>query len=363
MNNANIGNEVRRTNVRWAMPFVGCFVAVLLLAAACQNVGVEEQQNAQAQAEARAAEEQRIREAQLAEQEAEARAAEEQRIKEQQLAELIAEQVSAWTKCRATTPYYYSATELTDEHIHEVRLKYDSILTEHASYVLGIREGSLYSAGTGHLDQRGIVIYIPPVKDPDHASGQFGIPSCLEGVPIQVVNSPLPDTIEQTEAAPPAEWPAVARSIEPIWGDRLREAARACMAESPDFVTEEYIRRKNLELGEGRWIQTVNTSEHTEYVEDKYGDLLMKHPYAEWTNTGTLREYPYTMAIYPGRLKDVDRDEVLMPAEDGEMREVRVVEVNVRRVVDQRDLPAGQRIPSCLEGVPVQIIKGYVFTY
>ena len=74
------------------------------------------------------------------------------------------------------------------------------------------------------------------------------------------------------------------------------------------------------------------TSEHVSYVLEKYRPLL--------------RRFPHMWANGMGLLRD----------EDGERTDEVGIWVYVEEPVDQSTLPSEDRIPDCLEGVPMQIV-------
>ena len=76
-----------------------------------------------------------------------------------------------------------------------------------------------------------------------------------------------------------------------------------------------------------------NTDERIFEVRDKHRDLL--------------RRQPNYLGVGSGNLMD----------ENGEKTEVRGIILAVTKKVDQSTLPVEDRVPSCLEGVPVQIVE------
>ena len=92
----------------------------------------------------------------------------------------------------------------------------------------------------------------------------------------------------------------------------------------PDSSTEE----------ENLTIVPENTDEHILDVRTRYKDLIRRQPNHRG-NGG------------PVYLED----------ENGEDTEIRGIIVWVTKKVDQSEIPAEDRIPDCLEGVPVQIIE------
>ena len=76
------------------------------------------------------------------------------------------------------------------------------------------------------------------------------------------------------------------------------------------------------------------TREHIIEVREKYRDLIRRQP-------------NYSGSGGPALLMD----------ENGESTQVRGIIVRVTEKVDQSAIPAEDRIPDCLEGVPVQIVE------
>ncbi len=76
-----------------------------------------------------------------------------------------------------------------------------------------------------------------------------------------------------------------------------------------------------------------NTDEYIQEVRDKYSDLFRRQPNYRW-HTGPVRLWE----------------------ENGDMSETVGIVVEVdKKKVDQNTLPPEDRIPDCLEGVPIQI--------
>ena len=78
----------------------------------------------------------------------------------------------------------------------------------------------------------------------------------------------------------------------------------------------------------------ANTPEQIHEVRLKYNDLFWRQPNVHGVG------------------------EVLLQNDNGERTEALGIVVTVSKKVDQETLPAADRIPSSLEGVPVQIIQG-----
>ena len=76
------------------------------------------------------------------------------------------------------------------------------------------------------------------------------------------------------------------------------------------------------------------TREHIIEVREKYRDLIRRQP-------------NYSTHGGPALLMD----------ENGEYTQVKGIMVWVTKKVDQSAIPAEDRIPDCLEGVPVQIVE------
>lgn len=77
------------------------------------------------------------------------------------------------------------------------------------------------------------------------------------------------------------------------------------------------------------------TDERILEIHNKYEDLIQRQPNYRWAEVPTY----------------------LLADENGGYAEVRGIIVWVTRKVDQSEIPAEDRIPDCLEGVPVQIVK------
>ena len=89
----------------------------------------------------------------------------------------------------------------------------------------------------------------------------------------------------------------------------------------------------NSSAEEGNMTATPeNTDEYIQEVRDKYSDLFRRQP-------------NYRRHTGPVRLWD----------ENGEMSETAGIVVEVTKKVDQSAIPAEDRLPDCLEGVPIQI--------
>ena len=78
-----------------------------------------------------------------------------------------------------------------------------------------------------------------------------------------------------------------------------------------------------------------NTDERIREIHNRYEDLFQRQPNYRWTEVPTY----------------------LLPDENGGYAEVRGIIVWVTKKVDQSEIPAEDRIPDCLEGVPVQIVE------
>ena len=74
------------------------------------------------------------------------------------------------------------------------------------------------------------------------------------------------------------------------------------------------------------------TSEHIDYVVEKYLPLFKRFPHSYLIGRGLLRD------------------------EDGERTDEVGIKITVEKLVDQSTLPPEDRVPDCLEGVPVQIV-------
>ena len=80
----------------------------------------------------------------------------------------------------ATTP------EITDEYIHEVRLKYDPLFWRQPN-VFGVGEGFLRDENGDRTETVGINIRVTKKVDQSTLPPEDRIPDCLEGVPVQIV--------------------------------------------------------------------------------------------------------------------------------------------------------------------------------
>ena len=75
------------------------------------------------------------------------------------------------------------------------------------------------------------------------------------------------------------------------------------------------------------------TDERAREVRNKYRDLFRRQPNYRGMGSGSLMD------------------------ENGEVTEIVGIIIRVTKKVDQSTIPAEDRIPNCLEGVPVQIIE------
>ena len=89
--------------------------------------------------------------------------------------------------------------EITDEYIHEVRLKYDLLFWRQPN-VIGVSEGFLRDGRGGWLETSGINVEVTRKVDQSALPPRDRIPDCLEGIPVKI-----------TEGRPgriiPAVWP------------------------------------------------------------------------------------------------------------------------------------------------------------
>ena len=67
---------------------------------------------------------------------------------------------------------------------------------------------------------------------------------------------------------------------------------------------------------------------------------------------------PHVLGIGMGIAKDEDGQNIGFTRNDGTVVYPLRIGIKVEKLVDQDTLPAGQRIPNCIEGVPVQLYQG-----
>ncbi len=178
-----------------------------------------------------------------------------------------------------------------------VRHKYDSLFWRQPN-VYDVSTGLLRDGKGGWTDTWGIIVWVTAKVDQETLPVEDRIPDRLEGIPVQIVD----------------EEPPVAMAAE-----------AAC---------EEYTCGTSSSAKEGSMTETTeiyNTPERIHEVRVKY-DLLF------WRQ-------PNVFAVGEGFFKD----------ENGEWTEKVGISITVTKKVDQSTLPPGDRIPACLEGVPVNI--------
>ena len=80
-------------------------------------------------------------------------------------------------------------TEITDEYIHEVRLKYDPLFWRQPN-VHRVGEGYFKDENGEWIETSGIVVSVTKKVDRSALPLEDRIPDCLEGVSVQVIEEP-----------------------------------------------------------------------------------------------------------------------------------------------------------------------------
>ena len=197
-----------------------------------------------------------------------------------------------------------TSEEEFQKHLHHNVSPTRGVLRRHES--LFWRQPNVYEVSTGFLrdgkggwtDTWGITVRVTEKVDQNTLPPEDRIPDLLEGVPMQIVDEePLP-----------------------------RASESAC-----DYDT---CGASSLEREEGMTTTPEITDEYIHEVRLKYDPLFWRQPNVFAVSEGFLRD---------GR---------------GGWLETSGINVKVTRQVDQSTLPPEDRIPDCLEGVPVRITEG-----
>ncbi len=137
------------------LPVIVCFAAVLWLAAACGDGADKESSSGKEETGTTTAE----------------------HMDEDDPCEAIS---PAEEGSMATTP------EITDERIHEVRLKYDNLFWRQPN-VFGVGEGYFKDENGEWTETSGIIIRVTEKVDQSTLPPEDRIPDCLEGIPVQII--------------------------------------------------------------------------------------------------------------------------------------------------------------------------------
>ena len=203
-----------------------------------------------------------------------------------------------WAECMAEAPQ-----EITREYIVEVRDKYEDLFWRQPN-VFGVGPRTLLDENGDETEIYGIEVGVVEKVDQGTLPPEGRIPDCLEGVPVQINErepEQLPPPVPQTYL----EWAAIqAESCISHWEDKMQE-------EGVDV--------------------DVTSDEHIHDVRLRHDSLFWRQP-----NVRTVGE---------GLLAD----------DNGVYSDTGGIIVKVWERVDQNTLPEEDRIPSCIEGVPVQI--------
>ena len=75
--------------------------------------------------------------------------------------------------------------QLTDERIHEIRLKYEPLFKRQPNYT-GLAEGYFADSDGNWTETVGIIVSVSERVDQNTLPTADRIPACLEGVPVQI---------------------------------------------------------------------------------------------------------------------------------------------------------------------------------
>ena len=81
-------------------------------------------------------------------------------------------------------------TGITDEYVHEVRLKYDDLFWRQPN-VVGVGEGYFKDENGEWTERSGIRVTVTEKVDQSTLPPEDRIPDCLEGVPVNIEVGPV----------------------------------------------------------------------------------------------------------------------------------------------------------------------------
>ena len=184
--------------------------------------------------------------------------------------------------------------ELIDHRrsVSTVQRKYQELFWRQPN-VHDVNPGFLRDGKGGWTDEWGITVWVTEKVDQSSLPPGFQIPDTLDNVPIQIIEpEPLPVASES-------------RCDISLCGVKIKEGGSST---------------------------TVNTPERRRQVRNKYDPLFWRQPNVHGVGLGRIRD------------------------EKGEVTNTWGISVFVAKRVDQRRLPPEDRLPDCLEGIPIQII-------
>ena len=208
--------------------------------------------------------------------------------------------------CTKESPVLVSRANMSEEEYRRfdsqrlltdyVMRRYEPILSRQPN-VYDVSTGLLRDGHGGWTDTWGIIVRVTEKIDQSALPLEDRIPGYLEGIPVQVVDEePLPAARQTT-----CDY-------------------KKCGANSPE-----------MEEKMGTTPESRAARRHE--VRLKYEPLFLRQPYFNGLGEGTFKD------------------------ENGEWTDVHGIKVFVYKKVDQSTLPPEDRIPDCLEGVPVQILE------
>ena len=153
----------------------------------------------------------------------------------------------------------------------------------------------------------GIIINVSEKVEQSALPVEDRVPDCIEGVPVQIVE----------------EGDLAEGELERMWFKFLENISRDNVCLNP----------KSNPSGKENEMTTENTDERIHEVRLKCDALFWRQPNVHAVGEGWLLD------------------------ENGELTKTRGIKIRVTKKVEQSTLPREDRIPDCLDGVPVQIVE------